>query len=128
MKLLLDTQLLLWVAAEPVRLAQPVRDLIENPDNEPFFSPASLWEIAIRAGTARKDFRVDTAVLRRGLLDNGYGELPITSEHVVAVTGLPAELKDPFDRILVAQSIVERIALLTSDPFVARYGELVTGE
>jgi PIN domain nuclease of toxin-antitoxin system len=59
--------------------------------------------------------------LRRGLLDNGYGELPITSEHAVAVDGLPAIHKNPFDRILIAQSIVEGITLLTADAIIARY-------
>jgi PIN domain nuclease of toxin-antitoxin system len=128
MKLLLDTELLLWAAAVPSRLAQPVREMIENPDNEPFFSAVSLWEIAIKAAHSRGSFSVDAAALRRGLLANGYGELPVMSQHAVAVTGLPAVLKDPFDRMLVAQSIVERIALLTSDPLVARYGEPVSGE
>jgi len=85
------------------------------------FSPASLWEIAIKRAMGRSDFRADPRLLRRGLLDNGYGELPITSEHAVAVDGLPPIHKDPFDRILVAQASVEGIALLTADPVVAQY-------
>lgn len=64
---------------------------------------------------------VDARLLRRGLLDNGYGELPVTSEHAVAIDGLPPIHKDPFDRLLVAQSMVEGITLLTSDPLVAQY-------
>ena len=121
MKLLLDTQLLLWAAGEPDRL--PVRALehIENPQSVLLFSPASLWEVAIKRGLGRDDFQVDQRLLRRGLLDNGYGELPITSEHAVAVDGLPAIHKDPFDRILIAQSIVEGITLLTANAIIARY-------
>jgi PIN domain nuclease of toxin-antitoxin system len=64
---------------------------------------------------------VDARLLRRGLLDNGYGELPITSAHAVFVESLPPIHKDPFDRILVAQATVEGITLLTADSVVARY-------
>ena len=69
----------------------------------------------------RSDFQVDARLLRRGLLDNGYLELPVTSEHAVAIDSLPAIHKDPFDRLLIAQSMVEGIMLMTSDPMVARY-------
>ena len=121
MKLLLDTHVLLWAAGEPARLAASARRLINDADNEPLFSVASLWEIAIKRGLGRKDFQVDARLLRRGLLDNGYGELPIMSDHVVAVEDLPAIHKDPFDRLLVAQATVEGITLLTLDLVVARY-------
>ncbi len=121
MKLLLDTHLLLWAAAEPGRLPARARALIKDPANELLFSAASLWEIAIKCGLGRADFRVDPRLLRRGLLDNGYDELPITSEHAVAVESLPPLHKDPFDRILVAQATVEGITLLTADPVVAQY-------
>jgi PIN domain nuclease of toxin-antitoxin system len=121
LKLLLDTQLLLWAAGRPERLSSRARALLDDPRNELMFSSASLWEVAIKRGLGRPDFRVDPRLLRRGLLDNGYGELPITSDHAVAVDGLPAIHKDPFDRILVAQSIVEGIALVTADPLVAQY-------
>lgn len=121
MKLLLDTHLLLWAAGEPDRLSPDARTLIEAPENELFFSAASLWEIAIKRGLGRDDFQVDTRLLRRGLLDNGYSELPIGSEHAVAIEGLPSIHKDPFDRMLVAQSMVEGITLLTADAYVAQY-------
>ena len=121
MKLLLDTHVLLWAAGQPDRLPAAARRLLDDPRNEPIFSSASLWEIAIKSGLGRDDFLVNARLLRRGLLDNGYGELPITSEHAVAVDGLPPIHKDPFDRILVAQSMVEGITLLTSDPLVAQY-------
>jgi len=121
MKLLLDTHLLLWAAGNPDRLPTAARRLLDDLQNEPIFSSANLWEVAINHGLGRGDFRVDARLLRRGLLDNGYGELPITGEHAVALDGLPSIHKDPFDRILVAQSMVEGITLLTADPLVAQY-------
>ena len=121
MKLLLDTHLLLWAAGEPDRVPKPARLLLSDPGNELLFSVASLWEIVIKNGLGRPDFRVNARLLRRGLLDNGYSELPILSEHAVAVDSLPPLHKDPFDRILVAQATVEGIILLTVDPMVADY-------
>jgi PIN domain nuclease of toxin-antitoxin system len=121
MKLLLDTHILLWAAGEPRRLTAKTRSMIESADNDLFFSVASLWEIVIKNGLGRPDFQVDVRLLRRGLLDNGYSELPIASEHIVAIEGLPPHHKDPFDRLLVAQATVEGINLVTVDPLVAAY-------
>jgi len=120
-KLLLDTQLLLWAAGQPEKLSAGARKLLDSPRHELLFSAASLWEVAIKHELGRDDFRVDPRLLRRGLLDNGYGELVITSEHAVAVDGLPSIHKDPFDRLLVAQAMIEGITLLTADPQVAQY-------
>ncbi len=121
MKLLLDTHVLLWAAGQPDRLPAPVREMLEDPQNELVFSVVSLWEIVIKRGLGRKDFQVDARMLRRGLLENGYRELEIKGEHAVAVDGLPPIHKDPFDRLLVAQSMAEGILLLTADPAVAQY-------
>ena len=121
MKLLLDTQLLLWAAGQPRRLPAATRRMVDDPRNQPVFSAASLWEIAIKSGLGRGDFRADARLLRRGLLDNGYDELAITGEHAVAIGNLPPIHKDPFDRMLVAQSAIEGILLLTADPIVAQY-------
>jgi PIN domain nuclease of toxin-antitoxin system len=120
-RLLLDTHILLWVAFARGRLSTDACLLLEAEDNTLVFSVASLWEIAIKRSLGREDFRVDPRLLRRGLLDNGYDELPILGHHAVAVDGLPSIHKDPFDRILLAQSLVEGITLLTVDPIVARY-------
>lgn len=121
MKLLLDTHVLLWAAGSPAQLPPAARASLEDPDNELMFSAASLWEIAIKRGLGRADFQVDARVLRRGLLDNGYLELSITSEHAVFIDSLPAIHKDPFDRILIAQATVEGITLLTADALIAQY-------
>ncbi|MCP1240845.1 type II toxin-antitoxin system VapC family toxin [Acetobacter lovaniensis] len=121
MRLLLDTHLLLWAAGEPDKLSARARTLMEDPGNDLVFSAASLWEITIKAGLGRTDFQVDPHLLRRGLIENGYEELPITSQHALAVRHLPDVHRDPFDRILVAQATVEGLLLLTHDPLVKAY-------
>lgn len=121
MKVLLDTHVLLWAAGTPDRLSAAARELLLEPATQPLFSPASLWEIAIKNGLQRPDFDVDPRHLRRGLLDNGYSELPIRGEHAVAVGDLPPLHKDPFDRMLIAQATVEGVPLLTVDAIVAQY-------
>ncbi|AOW48017.1 MULTISPECIES: type II toxin-antitoxin system VapC family toxin [Acetobacter] len=121
MRLLLDTHLLLWAAGEPDKLSARARTLMEDPGNDLVFSAASLWEITIKTGLGRADFQVDPHLLRRGLIENGYEELPITSQHALAVGQLPDVHRDPFDRILVAQATVEGVLLLTHDPLVKAY-------
>ena len=123
MNLLLDTHLLLWAASEPKRLSARARTLLLDPANHLIFSSASLWEISIKNGLDRADFNVDPRRLWRMLLVSGYRELPVTSEHAVAVNELPNLHKDPFDRILVAQARMEGLTLLTVDKAVAKYGD-----
>ncbi len=123
MNLLLDTHVLLWAASEPQRLSAKARTLLLDSANQLVFSAASLWEISIKSSLDRTGFKVDARRLWRMLLVNGYRELPITSEHIVAVNELPTLHKDPFDRILVAQARVEGLLLLTSDKIMAKYGE-----
>jgi PIN domain nuclease of toxin-antitoxin system len=121
LKLLLDTHLLLWAAGMPDRLSAEALALIEDQANELIYSAASIWEISIKSSLGRPDFQVDPRLLRRALLDNSYMELPITGDHAAAVGGLPTLHGDPFDRLLIAQSMVEGVLLLTSDSLVARY-------
>ena len=121
MKFLLDTQILLWAAGQPERLSTAARRQLSDPKNELLFSAASLWEITIKKSLGRDDFRVEPRLLRRGLLDNGFIELPVTSEHAVSIDALPDLHKDPFDRILLAQALSEGITLLTADAQLARY-------
>jgi len=120
-KLLLDTQVLLWAAGNSRRLTAGARKLLNDPANELCFSAASLWEITLKNSLGRRDFRVEPRVLRRGLLDNGYTELPVTSQHAVSVEGLPDIHRDPFDRLLLAQALSEGITLVTSDKVLAAY-------
>ncbi len=121
MRILLDTHILLWAAGMPERLRPSARAVIENPENELYFSAASLWEVAIKSGLGRDDFRVDPRLLRRALLENGHQELAISGAHAVAVDLLPTIHGDPFDRILVAQAQIEALTLLTADETVGRY-------
>jgi PIN domain nuclease of toxin-antitoxin system len=95
--------------------------LIGEPDNELTFSAVNLWEVAIKTGRGRNDFRIDVSSLRRQLFDNGYAELPVTGAHAAGLASLPPIHKDPFDRMLVAQAMIERLTLLTADPVVAKY-------
>ena len=122
MKLLLDTHLLLWAAGLPHRLPVAARALIADPETQPVFSVASVWEIVIKRGLGRPDFQIEPRQFRRNLIDNGYAELAISGEHTLAVESLPALHRDPFDRMLVAQAMVEGLSLLTVDETVARYG------
>ncbi len=125
MKLLIDTHLLIWAADNGARLPPKARILMADPENALFFSVASLWEIAIKNGFNRADFHVDARLFRRGLIDNGYHELAILGTHIMAIDVLPPIHKDPFDRLLIAQAIVEDTILLTNDPLVAQYHDLV---
>ena len=89
--------------------------------NELMFSSISIWEIAIKRGLNRSDFDTEPMVLRRILLDHGYGELAFTSHHAFAVSSLPLLHKDPFDRALMAQAMSEGYTLLTNDALLGTY-------
>ena len=121
MRLLLDTHLLLWAAASSKRLPREARELLEDDDNEVYYSAASIWEIAIKSSLRRKDFRIDLARLLATLPEMGLVELPITAVHAAGVTRLPPIHRDPFDRLLIAQSLVEPLTLLTNDALLDRY-------
>ena len=121
MKLLLDTHLLLWAAGEPGRLPATARALIEDPAHDLIFSAASLWEIADQGEFGRSDFRIDPALFRRSLFDNGYAELVLSGTDAVAIANLPHLHRDPFDRMLVAQAMVEGLTLVTTDLIVTKY-------
>ncbi|MDR2678561.1 MAG: type II toxin-antitoxin system VapC family toxin [Zoogloeaceae bacterium] len=121
MKYLLDTHLLIWAVTADKKLSASAAALIDDMGNTLVFSVLSLWEIALKRGLDRKDFLYEARFVRQSLLNNGYEELPILSQHVLAVDTLPPLHKDPFDRLLIAQAITEGIVLLTADATVARY-------
>lgn len=121
MKLLLDTHILLWAAGDNPALSAEARDVIQDTDNTLYFSVASVWEIVIKKALGREDFQVDARVLRRNLLDVGFEELSINARHALEVAQLPPLHKDAFDRILIAQAMVEGIVLLTHDTNIKQY-------
>ena len=123
---LLDTHLLLWAAAGNDRIPDEVLSRLLDEKVQPMFSAASIWEVVIKNALGREDFRVNPALLRRGLLENGYQELPISSLHALAVGKLPNLHRDPFDRILVAQATEEGFELLTTDQTLAAYPGPIT--
>jgi len=125
MRLLVDTHLLLWAAAKSRRLPKEARLLLEEPANEVFFSAASLWEIVIKAALRKPDFKVDVTLLRPALSKMGFAELPVSGTHAERLASLPPIHKDPFDRMLVAQSLAEPLVLLTNDGVLADYGDVV---
>lgn len=122
---LLDTHLLLWAALKPDRLSRAARAHLDDKTSGLMFSAAAMWEVAVKTARGRANFTTDARLLRRGLIENGYTELEITSEHGAATAGLPDIHRDPFDRIQVAQARVEGLVLLTSDSVVAEYGSPV---
>lgn len=125
MRLLLDTHILLWAAGDPGRLTPESRNLIDDPATELLFSTASIWEVVIKKALGRRDFHIEPRQFRDGLIQHGYSELAIRSEHTLAVGLLPLIHKDPFDRMLIAQAQVENITLLTMDNKLSRYSDPV---
>ena len=125
MRVLLDTHVLLWALAQPHRLDEETRATIESGATEVLFSAASIWEIAIKAGLGRADFAVKPAEIARTAVDIGFVELVIRSDAAALVGELPLYHRDPFDRVLVAQAMVEPATLYTADDRLARYSELV---
>lgn len=119
--LLLDTHLLLWSSAAEERLPRAARAILADKANMLAFSVVSFFEVILKAHKLRKKLRIEPQEYREGWLGAGYREIAATGEHVVAVGGLPALHKDPFDRLLIAQAVVEGATLLTADRMVARY-------
>jgi PIN domain nuclease of toxin-antitoxin system len=123
--LLLDTHLLLWAVSMSGRLPERARRLIEDGSNEVLYSSASIWEIAINASLPGRALTVDVPALLDALPAMGLRELPVRGEHAARAADLPAVHRDPFDRLLVAQSLVEPATLLTNDVALEAYGPTV---
>ena len=121
-RLLPDTQMLIWSLTSPERLSSAAAELLEDGANQVYFSLVSVWEASIKFALSRADFTMPPRVLREGLLELGYIELPILSEHVIGVSRLPLLHRDPFDRLLVVQAEMEGLTLMTSDKKLAQYG------
>ncbi|OIN46707.1 twitching motility protein PilT [Pseudomonas azotoformans] len=121
MRVLLDTHILLWTLMEDPRLSSKARKLIENAA-EVYISAATFWEMAIKVGLGK--LAVDLDEIREYCLESGFVELPVTSEHAIAVKDLEHHHKDPFDRLIVATAMSEPMRLLTADPHIAQYTSL----
>lgn len=125
MRLLLDTQVLLWTLADPRRLDRETRATIESGDTEVLFSAASIWEIAIKASLRRDDFAFDPAEIAQAALDTGFSELAVRVNAAALVARLPFLHRDPFDRLLIAQAMAEPVTLYTTDAQLVPYSDLV---
>jgi PIN domain nuclease of toxin-antitoxin system len=125
MKLLLDTHVALWAVSDDPRLSPKARELIATQRNLIWVSAVSIWEIAIKHGLGRGDMPISGAEALKYFRQSGYRMLPVSPEHAAAVEALPAHHQDPFDRLLVAQSLTEPLRLLTHDTTVARYSDTV---
>lgn len=125
MNLLLDTHIALWAITDSPRLSPQARDLIQAARTTVWISTASVWEIAIKHSLGRGDMPVSGQDAVRYFRESGYLFLPIDVDHALAVESLPAHHQDPFDRILVAQALIEPMRLLTHDPVVARYSDTI---
>ncbi|MCA8889264.1 MAG: type II toxin-antitoxin system VapC family toxin [Parvularculaceae bacterium] len=121
MNLLFDTHLLLWAAADSVRLPDAARQFILEETSIINFSAASIWEVAIKCALGREDFAANPKSLRAALIDAGWNEIAITGEHAAGMLDLAPIHKDPFDRMLLSQARVEGMTLLTSDAILASY-------
>ena len=121
MNLLIDTHLLVWAGYKSGKLSKSAKDLMNDADNQLFFSAISIWEVAIKAALGHEDFDVDPAIFRRQLADNGYKEMAFLGSHALMVSSLPPLHRDPFDRALIAQARAEGMILLTADKRVAEY-------
>lgn len=125
MRLLLDTQIVLWALTGSARLGVLAHELIADPVNDVYVSTASIWEISIKHALGRGDMPVSGARAVELCAAAGYRELPIAWRHAAVVEILPPLHADPFDRILVAQAMAEPMRLLSRDAAVARYGAMV---
>jgi PIN domain nuclease of toxin-antitoxin system len=123
--LLLDTHVALWAITDSPKLPRKARDMIESPKSSVWISTASIWEIAIKYALGRGDIPVSGHDAVRYFRESGYRFLSVEVEHAIAVEDLPAHHNDPFDRILVAQALVEPMRLMTHDPIVASYSDTI---
>lgn len=125
MNLLLDTHVALWAITDSPKLPQKARDLIASPKTTVWVSAANVWEIAIKHSLGRGDMPVSGQDAIRYFRDAGYRLLSVDAEHAATIEELPPHHQDPFDRILVAQALVEPMRLMTHDPLVALYSDTI---
>jgi PIN domain nuclease of toxin-antitoxin system len=122
MRLLLDTHILLWWVMADRRLSKTLAKVIASPENDVAVSAASIWEIAIKRALGR--IEVDLEELLSSMMADGFTELPLRFAHSLRLESLPRHHDDPFDRILIAQSIAEGRRLVTKDAVILAYAGL----
>jgi len=126
MRALLDTHVLLWWLVDDTRISERARRLISNPDSEIYFSAASSWELSIKVALGRLELPgPPRTVIPKVLREQSFEALDVTHAHALAVAELPPHHRDPFDRMLVAQARLEKLAIVTGDPMIGRYGTKV---
>ena len=125
MRILLDTHILLWALDAPEKLPEEIQDRLESPATEVFFSAASIWEIAIKSALGKLTFPYPSREIANVAQKTGFMELPITCEHAAGVATLPIHHNDPFDRLLIAQTLSLPARLITADKVLPVYSELV---
>ncbi len=118
MRLLLDTHALLWWLTEAPQLSESQYNAIRNPANHIYVSAATTWEIGIKTGLGKITAPDNLATV---IIENRFTPLPITIPHTVRISSLPLIHKDPFDRILIAQALVEDLIMVTADPDIRKY-------
>ena len=125
MHLLLDTHILLWTLLEPYKLSRTVRDYLDGDNHVVHFSAASIWELSIKAGLGRTNFRATPRQIHASALHADFVELPITAAATLGVADLPMHHRDPFDRLLIAQARLLGARLCTVDRRMRLYGDVV---
>ena len=121
MRILLDTHILLWCLEGREKLSPQARQIISSAD-EVYASAANIWEIIIKTSTGKLKIEVDPQEFVQIIADSGFEMISIKPEHVLKLADLHDYHRDPFDRILIAQSLVEPLHLVTADSVVAKYG------
>ena len=122
MRFLLDTHTFLWWVADDPQLSLSAKTIISNPDNEIYFSVVSAWEIIIKVGTGKFSLSEPPEIyIPSRITSNQFETLTVQMPHILRINGLPNFHKDPFDRLLIAQSLVEDLSLITVDEAIAQY-------
>ena len=122
LRCLLDTQVIAWLAEGSTKLSEKSKDVILDPAAELYFSAASVWEMAIKISIGKLKLPISLrSMIERQVEINGLQEIPVTSEHSLAVEHLEILHREPFDRILICQAQIEGMTIITSDQSILSY-------